>query len=73
MCIFACICSVLLYYKMYLLVLNYFYVFQCSLLLREYVAAAVQFLLQIIKNTYRRSKQFSYEDYLQKQLNLHGI
>ena len=58
---------------MYLLVLNYFYVFQCSLLLREYVAAAVQFLLQIIKNTYRRSKQFSYEDYLQKQLNLHGI
>ena len=27
MCIFACICSILLYYKMYLHVVNYFYVF----------------------------------------------
>ena len=30
-------------------------------------------MLQNIKNTYRRSKQFSYEDYLKKQPNLHGI
>ena len=30
-------------------------------------------MLQNIKNTYRSSKKFSYEDYLQKQINLHGI
>ena len=50
-----CICSIL-----FLCVLIY------SSLLREYVAAAVQFLLQNIKNTCRRSRKFSYDDYLQK-------
>jgi len=51
----VCICSIL-----FLCVLIY------SSLLREYVAAAVQFLLQNIKNTCRRSRKFSYDDYLQK-------
>ena len=50
------ICSIL-----FLCVLIY------SSLLREYVAAAVQFLLQNIKNTCRRSRKFKNE------LNLNGI
>jgi len=58
----VCICSIL-----FLCVLVY------SSLLREYVAAAVQFLLQNIQNTYRRSRKFSYDDYLQNELNLNGI
>jgi len=44
------------------------------LLLREYVPVTVQFLFQNIKNTCRRSRQFSYKDYLQNELlNLDGI
>jgi len=64
-CVFACVCSKLLQNVcissiLFLCVLIY------SSLLREYVAAAVQFLLQNIKNTCRRSRKLSYEDYLQK-------
>ena len=54
------------YYKRCVFVVYYFCVFYYSSLLREYVAAAVQFLSQNIKNTCRRSRKLSYEDYLQK-------
>ena len=50
--------------------------FWYSLLVREYVSAAVQFLFQNIINTCKRSRQFFYEDYLQlwipqSQWNVH--
>jgi len=44
--------------------------FTYSLLVREYVVAAVQFLLQNIKNNCRRNRQLSYEDYLKRNSSI---
>jgi len=57
-------------------VVYFFMCFNYSLLVREYVAAAVQFLLQNIKNTCRRNRQLCFEDYLENGIpqspwNLH--
>ena len=51
-CSYACICRLL------------FVCFTYNLLVCEYVAAAVQFYLQNIKDTCRRNRQLSQEDYL---------